>query len=187
MPAGFGQSSYWPRSDRGSSCESDCSSIPHSGIKTESFSSETHGHEEAEWLSHSISSVGTFVNILNLVSSLRLRLECDSFQVKWEYSGGNYYDGQKRSGSSTEILDRDIVSHGSLQSSKLRHIYARVDSGMKVYLKDAQVISLRHCKQWKPSIQKTTSDIRTCRFRYTWSTLERRSGYFFACSNTAGT
>jgi hypothetical protein len=55
-----------------------------------------------------ISSVGTFVNILNLVSSLRLRLECDFFQVKWEYSGGNYYDGQKHSGASTEILDRDI-------------------------------------------------------------------------------
>ena len=104
MPAGSGQSSYLPRSDRGSGCESGYSSIPRSGI--------------------------TFVNILNLVSSLRLRLECDSFQVKWEYSGGNYYDGQKHSGSSTEILDRDIVSHGSLQSSKLRQIYAGVDSGI---------------------------------------------------------
>jgi hypothetical protein len=89
MPARSGHSSYLPRSDRGSGCESGYSSIPRSGIKTESFSSETHGHEEAEWLSYSNSSVGTFVNILNLVSSLRLRLECDFFQVKWEYSGGN--------------------------------------------------------------------------------------------------
>ena len=125
---GSWHSIYWLRSGRGSGCESGYSPSPHSGIQTASFSSETHGHEEAEWLSHSISSVWTFVNILNLVSCLSLWLEFDFFSSEVE-----------------------------IQWSSIDKIAAELPAACQ-----------RHCKEWKPSIQQTTSDIRRCIFRYTW-------------------